>query len=181
MKKLMHVVLSFVLLLLSSNAASFENDSNAASLRGSTPIQLFMQICVVGRGNPELAARGAEKMGFDVAPDDRAEMYLSGNPGRAWFRNDESGAFGLTLLSNGLCSVFVHQGNPATLQESMESWLPPEDSGFSYKKEQVPQGSFLETTAFQIFKSGRFIEQWMITTNAQPNPELVAIMTYEAA
>lgn len=61
----------------------------------------------------------------------------------------------------------------------MEAWLPPKNSGFSYKKELVSQSGPLSTTAYQIFRDGQLLEQWVITVNSEPNAELVAVMSYD--
>lgn len=179
MKK--NAILAVLLALLLPSAATAHADSEGSSLRGAVPVQLFMQICVVGRRDPGVAARHAEENGFEVATEELARKYLGESHGRAWWRKDERGEFGVALLDNRLCSVFIHQGDPLTLQKSMESWLPPEESGFTFKKVRMPQTGSLETTAYRIYRSDELIEQWLITTNAQPESQLVAIMSYQPA
>ncbi|WP_109764117.1 NMCC_0638 family (lipo)protein [Pleionea mediterranea] len=61
------------------------------------------------------------RWGGSPVSGDAAQKYLSGNAGKAWHLKNEQGRFGLTVLDNTLCSVFVHQGEPATLQNSMEA------------------------------------------------------------
>lgn len=154
------------------------NDDGLA-LRKSLPIQIFMGTCVVGRAGADAVESQALDMGFVPVSGNVAQQYLSGNAGKAWQLKNEQGQFGLAVLSNTLCSVFIHQGDPKALQKSMESWLPPKNSGFTYKKESASRSEYLATTSYQIFRGGQLMEQWVITLNTQPGGELVAIMSYD--
>lgn len=160
--------------------ASVPGSDDGLALRKSLPIQIYMGTCVVGRAGPEAVESQALEMGFSPVSGNVAQQYLSGNAGKAWQLKNEQGQFGLTVLSNSLCSVFIHQGEPTALQKSMEAWLPPENSGFTYRKESTSRMEYLETTSYQIFRGGHLMEQWVITLNTQPGAELVAIMSYDA-
>jgi hypothetical protein len=121
----------------------------------------------------------AKEMGFSQLGSEAAQKYLNGKTGMAWSKKTSANSYGLTLLENSLCSVFIHKGNPEDLQASMEAWLPPANSGFTYQKNIISQRGSLTTTQYQIFRLGVLMEQWVITTNAQENAKLVAIMSYD--
>jgi len=149
------------------------------ALRKSEPIQIYMGACVASRASASGVKSQAKKMGFTPLSGQGAQQYLSGNSGLAWKKTSGNDNYGLALLGNGLCSVFIHQGSPETLQASMEAWLPPANSGFTYDKKIISSRGHLTTTQYQIFRSGVLEEQWVITTNSQPNSELVAVMSYD--
>ncbi|WP_339897695.1 hypothetical protein [uncultured Gilvimarinus sp.] len=154
-------------------------DEEGQALRTSIPVQIYMGTCVVGRANPGAVGSQALEMGFSIASNEQATRYLSGNEGQAWYMNSPQGEFGITVLNNSLCSVFIHQGDPHELQASMEAWLPPQNSGFSYTKEMTSQSASLSTYMYKIFRDNQLMEQWTITTNAQPNTGMSAIMSYD--
>jgi hypothetical protein len=168
-----------VLVTFLSACATSQAGEKALALRKSFPIQVFMRACVSGRADPIAVADQARAMGFSQAEDSAARRYLHGKGGAAWQLQTDAGKFGLAVADNTLCSVFVHQGSAEKIQTSMEAWLPSKDSGFSYKKELVTSSGPLSTAAYKIFRSGQLIEQWVITTNTQPNAELVAVMSYD--
>ena len=156
-------------------------DDNGLSLRKSQAIQLFMGTCVIGRENASSLEQMAERKGFVEAPNEVAPRYLNGNEGKAWYLNDETGSYGLTLLESNLCSVYVHHGDPGKIQASMEAWLPPADSGFTYKKELISQEGSLTTTSYTLYRGKHLLEQWFITINTEDDSELIAIMSYQKA
>ncbi|MCO7191043.1 MULTISPECIES: hypothetical protein [unclassified Pseudoalteromonas] len=158
-----------------------EKEDKGLALRKSTPIQLFMGTCVIGRKSPKALEQSAKREGFVIAPEEIAQNYLKGNAGKAWYLNNDEGNFGLALLKNKLCSVFIHQGEPNTIQASMEAWLPPKGSGFTYKKELVSQSGSLTTTSYTLYQGNSFLEQWVITVNRAKPSNLVAIMSYQGA
>ncbi|MEP4888858.1 MAG: hypothetical protein ABJV04_02430 [Aliiglaciecola sp.] len=158
-----------------------EKEDEGLALRKSTPIQLFMGTCVVGRQSLLALEESAKRKGFLIAPEQIAQNYLKGNTGKAWYLNNDEGSFGLALLKNKLCSVYIHQGDPNTIQASMEAWLPPAGSGFTYKKEFISQSGSLTTTSYTLFQSGNFLEQWVLTINSAKPSNLVAIMSYQGA
>jgi len=172
------VVLGSFVMGCQSTAKTVDADT---TLRKTTPIQLFMGTCVVGRQSTEALEHSAMESGFIKAPDNIANDYLKDNAGQAWLLSNADGRFGLTLLENKLCSVFVHQGNPSEIQKSMEAWLPPEGSGFTYKKQLLPQTGRLTTTSYTIFRNGAAIEQWVITIDGVQPTNMVAILSYSSA
>lgn len=165
---------------LASTSISAASNENELSLRKSFPIQLYMGNCVINRGQSSKIEEQALKMGFTTASEEIAKPYLQGQKGKVWLGQNQHGKFAVASLANGLCSVFIHQGNPEILQASMESWLPPQNSGFSYKKELVSQSKELTTTAYKLFRGDSFMEQWVITVANNPNSNLKAIMSYFA-
>lgn len=133
------------------------------------------------RQNPAALEESAKMKGFASAPENIAENYLKGNAGKAWYLSNSEGNFGLALLQNKLCSVYIHQGDPDTIKASMEAWLPPKGSGFTYKKEIISQSVNLTTTSYTLFQGSNFLEQWVITTNGAKPSNLVAVMSYQGA
>ena len=175
-----YIISTLLILIVGCKSTSVQEDQSLA-LRKSTPIQLFMGTCVVGRQSPSALEASAQRKGFKPAPKEIAQSYLKGNGGKAWNLENSEGNFGLALLSNNLCSVYVHQGNPDTIQASMEAWLPPKGSGFTYKKELISQSGSLTTTSYTLFQGSNFLEQWVLTTNNAKPAGLVAIMSYQGA
>jgi hypothetical protein len=166
-----------VLSLVGCKSTSAVDDGLA--LRKSKPIQLFMGTCVVGRENATSLEKMASHKGFVTAPDNVAQSYLSGNKGKAWYLSDSTGSYGLTLLESNLCSVYVHQGDPDKIQASMEAWLPPADSGFTYEKELISHKGSLTTTSYTLYSGQKVLEQWLLTVNREGGSGLVAIMSYQ--
>jgi hypothetical protein len=155
-------------------------DDNGQALKKSYPVQLYMNTCVAGHGQAEAVASLALKMGLEKAPVEQSKHYLLGSIGTAWYTKNDQGEFGIATMEKGLCSVFIHQGNPETLQASLESWLPPESTGFSHTKELVSQSGILTTTAYKIFRGTELMEQWVITVSSLPESRLAAIISYNA-
>ena len=178
MKKIKLLVLPIIFSFTVSTIHASSEDEILA-LRKSYPIQLYMGNCVISRAQPKVVESQAIKMGFIKASKKQSLQYLNGNKGNAWYTQNKHGKFGLATLENGLCSIFFHQGNPEKLQASMESWLPPINNGFSYKKDLVSKSRYLTTTSYKIFHDGMIMEEWIITLLNQPGSNLVAIMSYD--
>ena len=181
MNRVKSYIIAILIISIGGCKATPKVEDEGKSLRGATPIQLFMGTCVVGRHSLSALEESAQRKGFNVAPTEIAQNYLKGNSGKAWFLENDEGHFGLALLENNLCSVYVHQGEPDTIQASMESWLPPVGSGFTYKKELVSKSGSLTTTSYTLYQGSRFLEQWVLTINTSKPTNLVAIMSYHGA
>ena len=173
----------FVVLLITmfSCVSQAQDSAQSLALRKSYPIQLYMDACVLPRAQPAQVESQAKEMGFTEAESEVARQYLQGHKGKAWTSKNEHGNFGIAAQDRGLCSVFIHQGSPEKLMASMEAWLPPKGSGFSYKKETVSKSGPLETTSYKIFRGAQLMEQWVITLSSQPGSKLVAIMSYDTS
>ncbi len=172
---------ALLIAIISCVSQASQDSSESLALRKSYPIQLYMGACVVARAQPAQAESQAKEMGFNEVKSERANQYLQGYKGKAWVSKNEHGNFAIAVQDRGLCSVFIHQGNPEKLMASMEAWLPPEGSGFSYKKESVSKSGPLETTSYKIFRGNQLMEQWVITLSTQPGSKLVAIMSYDTS
>jgi|APSaa5957512535_1039671.scaffolds.fasta_scaffold94603_2 hypothetical protein len=181
MTRVKSYIIASLLILIVGCKSTPEQEDKGLALRKSTPIQLFMGTCVVGRQSPLALEESAQRKGFKSAPLDIARSYLKGSDGKAWYLKNNEGSFGLALLKNSLCSVYIHQGSPEVLQASMESWLPPAGSGFTYKKELISKTGTLTTTSYTLFQGNKFLEQWVLTTNNSKKSNLVAIMSYQGA
>jgi hypothetical protein len=177
----MRYILAFLIAISSYTAQADQDSSESLALRKSYPIQLYMGACVSARAQPSLVEKQAKDLGFTKANKAVASQYLQGHKGKAWVSTNEHGQFAIASQNRGLCSVFIHQGNPETLIASMEAWLPPEGSGFSFKKELVSESEHLITRSYQIFRGNQLMEQWVITVSNQPGSGLVAIMSYNAS
>ncbi len=178
MKRIKVVILIGVFLFLVGCGSTLAPDDGLA-LRKSQPIQLFMGTCVVGRESEASLELEAVRNGFINAPSNIAQNYLAGQEGRAWYLSDKTGTYGLALLKSELCSVYVHQGDPDKIKASMEAWLPPSGSGFTYKEELISQKGSLTTTSYILYRDSNIIEQWLITVNRQQGSGLVAILSYQ--
>ncbi|BCV36684.1 MULTISPECIES: NMCC_0638 family (lipo)protein [Shewanella] len=179
MNRVKSYIIAIFLVSVAGCKSTSEKEDESLALRKSTPIQLFMGTCVVGRQSPAALEESAKRKGFVLAPKQIAQNYLKGNAGKAWHLNNSEGSFGLALLQNKLCSVYVHQGDPNTIQASMEAWLPPKGSGFTYKKELISQSANLSTTSYTLYQGSSFLEQWVITINSAKPSDLVAVMSYK--
>ena len=182
--KTMREIMRYIFVLLVTSlpfvAVADQDSSDGLALRKSYPIQLYMGACVVARAQPSNVEKQAVDMGFKEATPDVAANYLQGHKGKAWVTSNEHGSFAIASQERGLCSVFIHQREPDKLIASMEAWLPPENSGFSYKAELVSESEQLKTTAYKIYRSNALMEQWVITTAKQQGGQLAAIMSYNA-
>ncbi|WP_299946358.1 hypothetical protein [uncultured Microbulbifer sp.] len=172
-----------VLLITIFSCVSQASQETAESLvlRKSYPIQLYMGACVTSRAQPSQVESQAKEMGFIEAEGEVARQYLQGHKGKVWVSSNEHGNFSIAAQDRGLCSIFIHQGNPEQLIASMEAWLPPEGSGFSYKKEIVSKSGSLKTTSYKIFRGTKLMELWVISLSSQANSKLVAIMSYDTS
>ena len=174
------IMATFVVALFAVSSVKANTDDSTV-LRKSEAIQAYMGACVSTRANLDAVKGQAKKMGFVPLSGESAQKYLSGNRGLVWSKRAPMSGYTLTLLANGVCSLFVHKGDPSLLQASMEAWLPPSDSGFTYKKSVISKRGPLTATQYQIFRSAVMIEQWVIATNSQANTGLAAIMSVHGA
>ncbi len=181
MNRVKSYIVATLLLSTIGCKSTLAKEDEGLTLRKSTPIQLFMGTCVVGRQSPAALEQSVKRKGFVIAPEQISQNYLKGNAGKAWYLKNDEGNFGLALLENGLCSVYIHQGEPNTIQASLEAWLPPKGSGFTYKKELVSQSGSLTTTSYTLYQGSSFLEQWVITVNSAKPSNLVAVMSYQGA
>lgn len=181
MREMMKYFAAILIATASCLSQASQDSAESLALRKSYPIQLYMGACVVARAQPTQVENQAKEMGFTEAENDVAQQYLQGHKGKAWVSKNEHGNFAIAAQDRGLCSVFIHQGSPEKLMASMEAWLPPEGSGFSYKKETVSKSGPLETTSYKIFRGTQLMEQWVITLSTQPGSKLVAIMSYDTS
>ncbi|MCL4781274.1 MAG: hypothetical protein KJ049_13870 [Gammaproteobacteria bacterium] len=140
-------------------------------------IQLFLQACVSSYSHASQVAAQSKAMGLAEIKGDAAASYLSGKSGRVWFGQNESGAFAVSLLREGLCSVFVHKGDGERIRAGFESWLPPPDSGITVASENIQSPPGLTTTAYTL-RGGKVKEQWVLTIASAPESQLRAIMSY---
>ena len=171
------ILVTFLSLALLSFSSIAQDEG--LELRKSFPIQVYMGTCVVGRADPKNVAKLAKEKGFSKAPKKVSKNYLSGNKGKVWHLKNNEGEFAISVLKNGLCSVFVHQGIPEQLKASMESWLPPKNVGFSYETEESEKNG-LTTTVYKLYRGKNFLEQWVITLAEDSVSGVVAIMSYNA-
>jgi hypothetical protein len=141
-------------------------------------IQLFLNACVTSHAHASGVEAGALKMGLTELKGQAADEYLSGRPGRAWHATISEGAFAVSLLTNGLCSVFIHQGDAQRIRSSFESWLPPLQSGIKVTPTVMPTPAGLSTTSYEL-RGGKVNETWVITLATRPEMRLRAIMSYE--
>lgn len=176
----MRYILAFLVSVLPLVVAADQDSAESLALRKSYPIQLYMGACVAARAQPVNVEKQATVMGFKEVTPDIAKSYLQGHKGKAWVASNEHGKFAIASQERGLCSVFIHQGDPDKLTESMEAWLPPKNSGFNYKTELVSESEQLKTTAYKIYRSSSLMEQWVITIAKQQGGQLAAIMSYNA-
>ena len=176
----MRIILVFLVSVFPFVVAADQDSSESLALRKSYPIQLYMGACVAARAQPVNVEKQATEMGFNETTSDIAKSYLQGHEGKAWVTSNEHGKFAIASQERGLCSVFIHQGNPDELIASMEAWLPPKNSGFSYKTELISESEQLKTTAYKIYRSSSLMEQWVITIAKQQGGQLAAIMSYSA-
>lgn len=140
-------------------------------------IQLFLQACVSSYSHAAQVAAEARKMDLSEVKGDAAARYLNGQSGRVWYGENDSGVFAVSLLGNGLCTVFVHEGDGARIRAGFESWLPPSGSGISVSKENIQSPPGVVTTAFTM-RGGKVNEQWILTVASAPEAPLRAIMSY---
>lgn len=170
--------LGFALLVAGTSSYSNENSEDGTALRKLPSVQLFLTTCVSGRGKPAAVAEEAKKLGFTEASADMEKRYLQQHEGMAWHKEGSSGSYGITVLENGLCSVFIHQGDPTQIAAGLESWLPPAGSGYSSLKDRAAQPGGLTTTSYKVFKGPTMIEQWTLTVSSEPDSALKAILSF---
>lgn len=174
MRAMLALSASIFLMPLSSHG-----DDKGAELRGSFPVQVYMGTCVLGRADSKNVDLLAQEKGFKEAPKEVSKKYLGNNKGRAWHLKNSDGEFGISIIESGLCSVYIHQGEPEALKASMEAWLPPPNVGFSYKAEQTEKNG-LTTISYELYRGDSFLERWTITLTKGSTLGLVGIMSYDA-
>jgi len=158
-------------------AASVTSASDDAGM--DYPIQLFLRACVSSYSHTEQVAAEAQKMGLDEISGDAASNYLNGRSGRVWYGKNESGAVAVSLLSNGLCTVFMHNGDEERIRAGVESWLPPVGLGIHVSRENLASPKGLTTTAFTM-TGGKVREQWVLTIASAPESPLRAMLSYRS-
>lgn len=174
------VYIAAAAIALPGSVALAGQDSAKPAHGESYPVELFMNTCVAGRGEAGAVASQAAKSGFQVATEDIARRYLLGKAGKAWYASNEHGEFGIAVLEDGICSVFLHKGDSGTLLASLESRLPAKNSGSHYTRELVSRTGFLTTTGYRIFHGDVLTEEWVITVSDLPESGLAAILSYIA-
>lgn len=139
-----------------------------------------MQTCVIGNGVLSQVERLAKENGLVPATDKQAQPYLAGNSGRVWLSQPKPAAYAVAFTSHILCTVFVHKGDSETIKRSMEAWLPPQGSGFTYVKKEISDNPAIKTTFFTIYRLGNPFSRWVISIPTNPSAnQLKAIMSYE--
>jgi hypothetical protein len=143
------------------------------------PIQLFVRACVASYSRAADVAAQASAMGLAKLNGDAAAKYLHDHSGQAWFRDTDDDSVALSLLPNGLCTVFVHRGEGERLEQGFKAWLPPADSGVTYTSEVIPSELGLTTTAYTIsYRKGKK-EMWVLTISSVPEALIRAIISYQ--
>ncbi len=77
-----------------------------------------------------------------------------------------------------LNSIIINKGNSTEIQKNLESWLPPESTGLTYKKE-VYKDKNLTTTNYIISKNGKALETWIYTSSSEKNASLIAVISHQ--
>jgi hypothetical protein len=142
-------------------------------------IQLFLNACVTSYAHASAVAAQSKEMGLAETTGDVAASYLGGRPGRVWYGENDSGAFAVSLLSNGLCTVFAHKGNGERIRAGLESWLPPTESAITVARDNIQSPPGLTSTAYTL-RGGKVREQWVLTVALAPESPMRASMSYEA-
>jgi hypothetical protein len=171
-----------LLLLLTARAAAVfgqaVSEPTPVELRLDLPVQLFLQICATSYGDARAVEAQAERFGMTELPEDLARGYLVGNSGRAWYLEKPGEAFAVTFLDAKLCTLFIHQGDTGRIKASLEAWLPPENSGITYKVTSVPVRGGLESTQYLLqYPDGQ--EQWILTVNTEQESAVRAVISYQ--
>ena len=154
--------------------------TQSASAQASTiPFaKIFMSACVAGYGHPQAVSDQARRLGLLEIEGEAADQYLAGHSGRAWRGKVDGGNYAVSVLADGSCSVFAHEGSAKALREAIESWLPPPNSGFVAVKERPSAGQGLESFRY-VMRGGKVHEEWFLTVTDVDLPKpLRAIVTY---
>lgn len=167
-------IFSFILSTILSCSSIYANET----VKSLYSTKAFLNICVSSRGNPELINKQAKNMGFIQMPNEYAAHFLKDYNGHAWMISSSEGKFVITQLDNGVCSLFINKGNSTEIQKNLESWLPPESTGLTYKKE-VYKDKNLTTTNYIISKNGKPLETWIYTSSSEKNASLVAVISHQ--
>jgi hypothetical protein len=168
---MIRILVSCIALLISSSAVAGDSPSKVF------PVQLFLQACVSSYAQVDAVSSRSKKMSLSEITGDPATKYLKGRSGRVWYGQNVSGAYAVSLLDNGLCSVFVHAGDAAQLRSAFESWLPPEETGITVAKEAIPASPGLTSTSYML-RGGNVRETWVLTVASAPEVALRAVMSY---
>lgn len=163
--------LSIGVFLLPSIAVCSEDASQ------NLAIQLFIQACVVTYAHAPEVESVVAKFGLTEIAGADAQQYLVGQPGRAWRGSVNLDPYAVTLLPNGLCTVFVHAGDTTQIHSAVESWLPPTSSGIAISRENLSSRPDLTTTAYEL-RGGQVQERWVITISSDPNSSLRAVLSW---
>ena len=141
------------------------------------PMRLILQACVSTYAHASRVAAQSRQMGLAEITGDSAARYLSGHAGRVWSGENDSGAFAVSLLRGGACTVFVHKGDAERIRQGFESWLPPADSGITIAREHLQSPPGLTSTAYTM-RGGKVREMWVLTIASAPDSPMRAIISY---
>ena len=167
-------IFSIILAITLSCSSIYANET----VKSLYSTKAFLNIGVSTRGNPELISKQEKNMGFIQMPNEYAAHFLKDYNGYAWMISSSEGKFVITQLDNGVCSLFINKGNSTEIQKNLESWLPPESTGLTYKKE-VFKDKNLTTTNYIISKNGKALETWIYTSSSEKNASLVAVISHQ--
>ncbi len=140
-------------------------------------VQLFLQTCAATYAHEHLVEIAVARFGLAEIKDADADQYLAGHSGRAWRGIIASHPYAVSLLSNGLCSVFVHEGEPAQIIAAVESWLPPASVAITVTKEPIPSPPNVTTMSYEM-RGGKVQERWVISSSGDPASWIKAILSW---
>ncbi|RJF92421.1 hypothetical protein D3871_27785 [Noviherbaspirillum saxi] len=172
------MLLAVVLTGISFAAHAAEPVSQTAVQQAEHGMQRFMQSCMSTRTSPDLVRRAAEEAGLRLLRPEAAHVFLRGTAGYVWTEENELGNFAVALRDDGICSVFLRKVDAAILDEKVQFWLPPKESGYTTAPVSQNTGSKeLKTTAYNIFHSGTPFATWVLSTSTADNANFQGVIS----
>ncbi len=87
-------------------------------------------------------------------------------------------AYAVESEPNGVCTLAVHEGDPAEIRAAVEAWLPSPKSGLSVSKQEAPPtDAGLQTTNYE-FRGGKVAERWVLTVSSVRESSLRALLSW---
>ena len=138
---------------------------------------VFLQACAIPYTHLAQVEAEVRDLGFAEVTGDAATRYLGGATGRVWSGTYKARRFVVALRPEILCTVIALDGEAASIKAAVESWLPPSESGVSFKKQTIPAPAPLETTSYEL-RGGKVRERWVVTTSSDSASQTRAMLSW---
>lgn len=146
--------------------------ANGADAQVVKPIDSFFKVCMGALGNVSQGEVSAQKLGLSPATDEQKQTLLRhGSAGSVYVGE----GLAIVLEQGGLCTVFAHADDRATVQEELKKALPPPSTPFKVSEEPIGGNPNVTGSVYHLaLPTGPFAD-WIFSSYSLPGKYNVAI------